>query len=174
MNFFTRLITWALRRNKSLLLWPRAHFDAVMSELDHRGGRCREAGVFLLGRQLERGRLITDAVYYDELDPTAYDTGICILRASSFSKLWALCRERGLMVVADAHTHGGGAGQSGSDKANPMVAQPGHIAVIIPNFAAAPINPKALGLYEYRGNHSWTEHSGRRWKRCLSFKGASK
>ena len=171
MNFFNRLITWASSRNQPLLYWPRVHFDAVVSELDRRGGRRHEAGVFLLGRQLGNGRLVTDAVYYDELDSNAYDSGICVLRAASFSKLWALCRDRGLMVVADAHTHGGGAGQSGSDKANPMVAQAGHIAVIVPNFAVTPIRPKSLGLYEYRGNHSWTDYSGRGWKRCLAFKG---
>jgi hypothetical protein len=174
MNFFIRLITSAFSRNTSLLLWPRDHFDIVISELERRGGRRHESGVFLLGLQLKVGRLVTEAVYYDELDPAAYDSGICILRAATFSKLWAICRERGLMVVADAHTHGGGAGQSDSDKANPMVAQPGHIAVIVPNFAVAPIKPKSLGLYEYQGNHSWTDHSGRGWKRCVAFKGASR
>jgi hypothetical protein len=171
MTFFIRLITWAFSGNAPLLVWPRAHFDTVISELDQRGARYHEAGVFLLGKQTGNSRLVTDAVYYDDLDTTAYDSGICILRAASFSKLWAVCRERGVMVVADAHTHGGAARQSGSDKANPMVAQAGHIAVILPNFALAPINPKELGLYEYLGSHSWKDHSGRKWKRCLAFKG---
>ena len=174
MTFFNRLITWAFSGRRPLLFWPRAHFDEVISELDRRGTRKHEAGAFLLGEQRGISRVVTDVVYYDDLDPHAYDTGICILRSASFSKLWGICRERGLIVVADAHTHGGNAWQSGSDKANPMVAQKGHIAVIVPHFAVAPISPNALGLYEYQGNHMWTDYSGRKWKQCLSFKGSSK
>jgi len=145
-----------------------------MSELDRRGGRRHEAGVFLLGEQHGKSRVVYDTIYYDELDPHTYDTGICILRAASFARLWAICRERRLMVVADAHTHGGAAGQSSSDKINPMVAQLGHIAVIVPNFAVAPINPKSLGLFEYQGSHCWKDLSGRRWKRCLKLRGITK
>ncbi len=174
MNFFTRLITWASNlRRRPPVTWPQEHFDSVIAELDRRGGRRHEAGVFLLGQQRGSTRLVTDAVYYDDLDGHAYDTGICVLRAASFSKLWEMCRERGLIVVADAHTHGGDAGQSGSDRTNPMVAQAGHLAIIVPNFAMSPIKPKTLGLYEYLGSHSWANHSGRTWKKCISFKGAA-
>ncbi|PWS37136.1 hypothetical protein DFH01_09720 [Falsiroseomonas bella] len=141
-----------------------------MAELDRRGRRRHEAGVFLLGDDVGGSRVVRDAIFYDQLDPKAYDTGICVLHGAAFAQLWNVCRKRGLTVVADAHTHGGDARQSGSDRKNPMVARPGHIAVIVPDFARGPVLPERLGLYRYLGDHRWTEHGGRRWRRFLSLR----
>lgn len=99
-----------------------------------------------------------DVVYYDDLDPHAYATGACVLHGDAFAKLWALCREKKLTVVADVHTHPGAATQSPTDKANPMVARTGHVAIIVPNYATRPL-PSRLGVYEYRGEHQWRDHS---------------
>lgn len=170
MTSLIRWITRAFGWRDPRLVWPRRHFDNVMSELDRRGRRRHEAGVFLLGDEVDGVRVVRDAAYYDDLDVDAYSTGICVLRGDAFAKLWAICRERKLMVVADAHTHGKGARQSGSDRTNPMVAQAGHIAVIVPDFAAGPVKQERLGLYAYLGDHRWTEHGGRRWKRFLSLR----
>ena len=133
-----------------------------MDELYRRSERRHEAGVFLLGRVRGKRREVIDAVYYDELDPRAYATGVCVLHAAAFAKLWAICRERGLTVVGDIHTHGPDVGQSESDRTNPMVAVSGHIAIIVPNLAAPPVSPGAIGIYEDQGNHRWLDCSPRR------------
>jgi hypothetical protein len=138
------------RINCSWRTWRR-----IVGELERRGRRRHESGVFLLGVERDGRRAVTDAVFYDELDPEAYATGVCILHGDAFGKLWTLCRQKKLTVVADVHTHPGAAVQSASDKANPMVARPGHIAIIVPNFAAWPIRADRLGIYEYRGEHKW-------------------
>lgn len=115
--------------------------------------------MFLLGRE-RRGRYeVADAVFYDDLDPAAYSTGVCVLLGPAFAKLWALCREHKLTVVADVHTHPGTAFQSDSDRTNPMVARAGHVAVIVPNFAAHTPRPAELGVYEYLGNHDWIDRT---------------
>jgi proteasome lid subunit RPN8/RPN11 len=104
-------------------------------------------------------------VFYDDLDPGAYDTGACVLHGDAFAKLWRLCRERELTVVADAHTHPGLAIQSCADRTNPMVARGGHVAIIVPNMARPPIDHCALGVYEYRGEHEWTNRSSNNVRR---------
>jgi proteasome lid subunit RPN8/RPN11 len=146
---------------------PHALWRHVMTELHRRGRRCTESGAFLLGVDRAGQRDAVEAVFYDELDPHAYDSGVCILKADAFSKLWALCRERKLMVVADLHTHPGKAFQSESDRTNPMVAREGHIAIIVPDFAAEPVRYGELGIYEYRGEHRWTEKSRGRPRRYV-------
>lgn len=128
----------------------------ILGELERRGGNRHEAGVFLLGIERGKRKEVTDAVFYDDLDPEAYSTGVCVLRGESFAKLWEMCRERKLTVVADVHTHPGAAYQSESDRTNPMVARAGHVAIIVPNFAAMPCRADQLGVYEYRGNHEWS------------------
>ena len=42
-----------------------------------------------------------------------------------------------------------------------MVARAGHIAIIVPDFARWPIRRHRLGVYEYRGQHEWTDRSSR-------------
>jgi hypothetical protein len=127
----------------------------IVSELERRGRHQHEAGAFLLGLEADGPREVTDAIYYDDLDPSAYSSGVCILHGDAFAKLWAECRKRKRTVIADVHTHGGEAFQSSSDKTNPMVARAGHIAIIVPRFAAWPIAADRLGIYEYRGAHEW-------------------
>ncbi|MDI5925217.1 hypothetical protein QBK93_11070 [Rhizobium leguminosarum] len=140
-------------------------WNEVLAELDRRGGRHHEAGAFLLGRMSGDRRQIVDVVYYDDLDTAAYDSGVCVLHGESFSRLWAVCRERGLTVVADVHTHPRGAGQSKSDKTNPMVARAGHVAFIVPNFSQPPVEMSDVGIYQYCGEHQWANRSGRLWSR---------
>ncbi|MGE3637364.1 MAG: hypothetical protein AB7G28_02315 [Pirellulales bacterium] len=127
----------------------------IVAELRKRGHGQHESGAFLLGTEAGKRMNITDVVFYDDLDPDAYASGICVLHGDAFAKLWQLCRERRKTIVADIHTHPGTAFQSPSDIANPMVAQPGHIAIIVPYFAASPVHAEHLGIYEYRGRHQW-------------------
>jgi proteasome lid subunit RPN8/RPN11 len=130
-----------------------------LDELQRRGEGRHESGVFLLGQE-NRGRLeVKDVIFYDELDPEAYSTGACVLHGDAFSKLWTICRERQLTVVADVHTHPGAARQSEYDRTNPMVARTGHVAVIVPRYAQPPVVHSELGLYEYCGEHKWQQQN---------------
>lgn len=122
-----------------------------------RSGRAysRESGAFLLGYRLGSAARIVTFVLYDALDPRSLDTGIVQFDGRHFGKLWDLCKRRNLSVVADVHTHPGGAEQSGSDRAHPMISTPGHIALILPRFAAAPIRRADIGVYRYEGGKRW-------------------
>lgn len=131
-------------------LWLELHHG-----LRARGGNHRESGAFLLGPNTAHRR-ITSIVFYDEIDPHAFDTGIIEIDGGSMADLWNICRERGEVVAADVHTHPGSAGQSESDRLHPMIAEPGHIAMILPRFAAEPIRFEEIGLYRYLGRFRWT------------------
>lgn len=139
----------------------RGLWRQTIRELDRRGERRHEAGAFLLGRERDGRSEVEDVVFYDELDPRAYDTGVCVLYGEAFGRLWAICRERGLDVVADVHTHGGEASQSEADRRNPMVARAGHVAIIVPDFAAGRMPAARASVFEYLGDHRWTDRSPR-------------
>jgi len=134
-------------------------WNGILKELDRRGGRHHEAGAFLLGQEQDGRRVIDSAVYYDDLDPKAYESGVCVLHANAFATLWQICRAQNKTVVADVHTHGGDARQSEADRTNPMVACEGHIAMIIPNFAVGRVPMSRISVLEYRGDHEWTDRS---------------
>jgi proteasome lid subunit RPN8/RPN11 len=134
-------------------LWRR-----LCSALRKRGrARSRESGAFLLGRLEPDGRRrITDYVLYDDLDPECLNSGIVRFDGRHFGALWAYCKSHGLAVVADVHVHPGSANQSDSDRAHPMISQRGHIALILPGFAAPPLHRAQVGIYRYQGAKRWT------------------
>jgi proteasome lid subunit RPN8/RPN11 len=81
--------------------------------------------------------------------------------AADRDAVWKECRRRGVQVVGDVHTHPGGFGQSEVDRANPMIPERGHLALIIPNFAREFCLPGDIGIYEFRGRDGWLDHSAR-------------
>jgi proteasome lid subunit RPN8/RPN11 len=116
----------------------------------------RESGAFLIGRRRDNGYTrIVDFILYDDLDPRCLDSRIVHFDGRHFGVLWEICRRRGLAVVADVHTHPGGADQSDSDRAHPMISRAGHLALILPSFARRPVRRNEIGIYRYLGGHRW-------------------
>lgn len=144
----------------ALLRFRSADWAALGAELGRRAGGRRESGAFLLTPR-EAGRTVTRVVYFDDLDPTALNGGVQ-LRAGAFSRLWDLCDREGVRAAGDIHTHPGSlVGQSVIDRANPLVARAGHVALIAPNLAARPFGPADVGVHLYRGDAGWTSWTGR-------------
>lgn len=127
----------------------------LVEELRVRSAGVRESGAFLLGRCEDDVRTITAYVLYDDLDPNALKSGYVRVDGRHMGRLWEICRERKLTVVADIHTHPGGYGQSDIDRKNPMVAVRGHIGLILPYFAARKFSRSNMGIYVYHGAHEW-------------------
>lgn len=170
------MISWLLRTTRALvapdhrLSCAPDVWEAGQDELRRRGEGRRESGAFLLGTRHGDRRRIERFVYYDDLDPHALDVGIVDLDGSAYGPLWSLCRETGLSVVADVHTHPDRAFFSPTDRANPMIAEVGHLAVVLPSYAQAPFSRRAMrdwALFEYGGTgpdhrHRWREHQAHR------------
>ena len=136
----------------------RPDWDAMIAELARRGEGRRESGAFFLSDRSGEPRTVTRVVYLDDLDPNCLTGGI-EFDGLAYSKLWDICDAEGRRVIGDVHTHPGpGVRQSGIDAANPMIAQAGHIAVIVPNFARGSVNARDVGLHRYDGGawQTWT------------------
>lgn len=159
-----RALATSLLAPEHRLACPTLLWHEGLVELRRRGGARRESGAFLLGERTTRGgaerRRVRQFVYYDDLDPHCLDSGVVVFDGAGFGPLWRLCREMGLEVVADVHTHPGTARQSDADRRHPMIATAGHFALIVPDFAARTPASAELGLYEYAGAHQWRDHSG--------------
>ena len=134
----------------SRLMWLRLSW-----RLRQRGGGERESGAFLLGPK--SGGRVTGFICYDDLDPRCLDTGIIRFDGRGYVSLWKACAERKLKVVADVHTHPGDwTEQSEADRTHPMIAQLGHLALILPNFAQHSLfGPNGAGFFRYRGDGRW-------------------
>lgn len=144
------------------LLFPTIVWRQLVGELYRRGDNQVESGALLLGRVGHTGvREIAQVIYYDDIDPTALDRGYVYLDRRQFGKVWNECREAGLHVVADVHTHPGLALQSASDQANPIIPRTGHLAIIIPDFATLPVDLNHVGVFEYLGSGQWSTLSDR-------------
>ena len=161
---------------RCLRLWPsRPHLEIgldlwqeTIRELGRRGlGGRRESGAFLLARSGQRVPIVVRVAYFDDLDPKCL-VGNIHIRASGFSRLWDLCDAEGLRVVADMHTHPGtSVAQSAIDRANPMIAREGHLALIVPHYGTRSVQAKEVGVHEYRGERGWASWFGSRAERVL-------
>lgn len=167
MSFSIRAIIRDLVAPDHRISCPSSLWNMGLIELNRRGMGSRESGAFLLGR-CENGKChVTQIIYYDDLDPHCLDTGIIVFDGSYFRDLWRICRETGMDVLADVHTHPGRPIQSGLDRDNPMIGTKGHIAIIVPNLATKPVKANQLGVYEYQGNHTWKPYLGQDAKKYL-------
>jgi hypothetical protein len=151
-----------LRRPKvePLLTITREAWHELLGELEARGNGRRESGAFLLAAASPRNTLVSDIVYFDDLDPDCL-VGAIHIRQRAFGKLWEICAERKLRVIGDIHTHpGSGIGQSLVDRDHPMIATRGHVGVIAPNFAQGVITPNDVGVHLYLGSEGWQSYFG--------------
>jgi proteasome lid subunit RPN8/RPN11 len=146
--------------NESLTM-SRRLWRQLIADLRARGAGRRESGAFLLAAPGSSG--VTAHICYDDLDSSALDTGIIVFHGVGYARLWQICEERQLRVVADVHTHPGDwTRQSYADATHPMVGTPGHVALIVPSFARGnSLSLRGVGVYRYRGNHQWQERSRR-------------
>jgi len=136
----------------------RRSWRSLVAELATRGGGRRESGAALLAKQ-DEPTMVTRIVYFDDVDGRSLRGGIDV-RFEGMVALTDICRRDGLTVIADAHTHPGiWVGQSRIDQAHPMVALPGHIALILPNFAQGKVRFREVGVHEYRGEAGWIAHT---------------
>jgi proteasome lid subunit RPN8/RPN11 len=127
----------------------------------------REAGAFLLAHPDDTPTTVRRVVFFDDVDPECM-TGSISMSSSAFDALWGICSREHLRVIADVHTHPGtGVGQSSIDRANPMVAVPGHVAIIVPHLAAHAAEPEQCGVHVYHGNHDWSSNLGSTAARLL-------
>ena len=143
-------------------------WEEMREELGRRGlhGR-RESGAFLLGARRKGERRVTRIVYLDDLDPGCL-TGNIHFRGAGYPRLWDICEAEGVRVIADVHTHPGpGVAQSATDRENPMIAQAGHVALILPACATRPVAAREVGVHEYLGERGWESWFGACAERAL-------
>ncbi|HMJ01171.1 MAG TPA: hypothetical protein VK488_15170 [Gaiellaceae bacterium] len=149
-----------LIRRRSRLRIRRELWNELIAELARRGRGRRESGAFLLADADGNRRRVVRFVYLDDLDPTCLN-GAISFRGAAYGKLWALCRRERLTVVADVHTHPGRwVDQSPTDSANPMIAEAGHVALIVPDFTQGAVDSDEVGVHLYHGEHRWTSLLG--------------
>ena len=139
--------------------WLNLCRDLWVSSAGH-----RESGAFLLGSEGN----VESYVLYEQLDQNCLFQGAIRLQGKHFGRLWKICRERSQKVIADVHTHPGREFQSSIDKANPMIAERGHVGLIIPFYANNNPTPSKTGIYQYLGNGHWrTVSQNKRHKRII-------
>ncbi len=159
MAYLLPTLVRAVLGQQPKLVCSRRIWNNGIDELRRRSEGRRESGAFLLGHTLRRTRRITTFLFYDDVDPTCFSRGIVEFNGNRFGAVWERCRLLGVSVVADVHVHPGHYAQSSSDRHNPMIPQRGHLAIIIPDYAARGREPDSIGIYEYLGRRRWFDHS---------------
>ncbi len=165
MSTLVRRFIRALVAPEHRVSCSKSVWKALQRDLVARGGGFRESGAFLLGKRLGARREILSYVLYDDVDPNSLDSGIIRFNGDCYGRLWGLCRERKSTVVADVHTHPMGPAQSVADRVHPMIQEPGHISIILPEYGMGKRWPPLMGLYSYEGTADWADWSNESGKK---------
>ena len=140
---------------------------SLMSDLKKRGDGVRESGAFLLANRSRADRVVRCWLPYDELLPGALASNYVRLEPDAFTRLWAWCELEKVEVVADVHTHMRYPMQSISDRTYPMIAIPGHIALIVPFYAQHNPQPIDVSFNIYFGEQRWISYFHKQAERLL-------
>jgi len=135
-------------------------WTGVMGDLYRRGGGQRESGAFLLGQVNASAKVVSGWISYEDLDACSCTYTIIRLDTSAFPRLWQICTDREVEILADIHTHPGRPIQSRSDRAFPMLTLSGHIALIVPGFARGTVKPSDVSFNVYKGGGRWNSYFG--------------
>ena len=79
------------------------------------------------------------------------------LDESWFNEFWTRLADDSLGVRVQVHTHPGVAYHSSIDDENPVVATPGFLSLVIPNFAVGPVGFDEAFLAQIDAAGSWNE-----------------
>lgn len=139
---------------------PKRLWADLVFHLRTRGDGIAESGAFILGTETNSVREASKFIPYEALDPKAEHGGHLTMSPEGFAQLWKACERDGLTVVADVHTHPWGCRQSVIDMRSPMIALPGHFALIVGNFAQGNIQARDIGVHIYLGSHKWNTYYG--------------
>ena len=166
---YTTISTMSIMKEFSTMRWPigrrdwnapnlvvgRLIWEEIIRELRRRSDGRRESGAFLLGHKNHRHRQVHRAVFFDDLGARLSPKSI-YLDSRGYGCLWQICQHDGISVVADVHTHPSHCVvQSAVDRDNPMIAQNGHLALIIPYYAQDINQGHEIGIYEFLGVDGW-------------------
>lgn len=114
----------------------------------------------MLGERDGDRRTVVTIAYLDDLDPDCL-VGSIHFAGQGYTRLWERCRNDGLVVLGDVHTHPGRwIAQSDIDRANPMVAKVGHVALVLPHYALGSVNVDEISANEYLGEAGWKTWTG--------------
>ena len=149
-----------VRRFLGYLCTARA-WRAGIAELTRRARGRSESPAFLLGHK-GQVRRIEEFVFYDDIDPNALRNGIVGIDGRRLGDLLLHCWRTGRRFVADIHLHPGELRRSDSDGASPIIAEVGHIAVMIPHSAMRAVRPTLIGVNAYVGPRRRQDHSSDR------------
>ena len=141
---------------------PQSLWHELTCHLNTASAGRQESGAFLLGGiDVAGSRVAASFVPYDALDTSALHAQAVRVRTAAFSRLYDLCEQRKQRVIADIHAHPRSAQPSLIDKANPMMAVPGHIALIVANYAYLPVRLEEMTFNVYKGPGQWFTATGR-------------
>jgi proteasome lid subunit RPN8/RPN11 len=130
-------------------------WSALMANLRLQGKGRRESGAFLLARNEKGDDVVRTWLSYSQIAPESLNYAYIRLEPEAFASLADWCSHYGVKVVADIHTHPFGPCQSLSDRANPMISFPGHVALIVPWFAQRNPQPRHVSFNVYQGDGRW-------------------
>lgn len=106
----------------------------IMKQLKKRSGNVNESAAYLLARP--ESTVIEDVLYPDDFDEHCLHPRYIDVSAEAMFRINRTLSASGLSIKIDVHSHPTyDVRPSTTDDANPVIGIPGHLSIIVPNYA---------------------------------------
>lgn len=127
------------------------HTELVLRQ----AGSCGEEGFVLWAGTLAAGHAHVSSLVVPSINAGARHGEVS---ADTTARLLNGLDERDLVAIAQLHTHPREAFLSPTDRIRPLVAIPGFLSIVIPNFGFVDLADIAMwSAHEFGGGHSWRD-----------------
>jgi hypothetical protein len=131
--------------------------EATQSFLCRRGEQGLEATVLWLGRMIDETTAAVLSPYAPEQIAYRSEDGVAVeVTADGLSELIGELPD-GIFVLCRVHSHPREAFHSDTDDENLIIAHPGAISIVVPDFARRPIQLGRCSVNELQPDGSWRE-----------------
>lgn len=131
--------------------------ESTQQFLAERGVEGLEATVLWLGRALDDTSAEILGPYAPEQIAYRSEDGVAVeVTAEGLTRLISALPD-GVAVLCRVHSHPGEAYHSALDDQNMIIAHPGAISIVVPDFAQAPIELERCSINELDGDGRWRE-----------------
>lgn len=140
------------------IIVSRTAWEQTWTGLLARGSGRRETACVWAGTREDACDVVRHVAFIDDQDEVRGAPYSHVAAPAAVARVLADLRMRGLVIVADLHTHPSNwVGLSDIDQANPIEFRVGLIALVLPNFASGERLISRVGVHEYVGEKRWRQ-----------------
>ncbi|MBI1183584.1 hypothetical protein GC194_04900 [bacterium] len=155
------------------VIFERRELETAYRLMAHKGTSGME-GVALFAGRIDNDRALVKETIIPEQENGDMEDGLYFsVGQRELKRIARYLYSRGLILIAQIHSHPADAYHSAADDRYPIITELGAISIVVPDFANSPINYLNWAYYRLIGRLQWEKLSNREISKQIKINGFS-